>query len=121
MQETGHNHFNNLQDIMEPVTTTIAAAVALGAAESLKDVAAEAVKDSWAALKKLIHDRYGKQEDVIDAVDYVTKKPEAAPRRQMLEAALTEAGADKDQELHQLAQQLLAALKEQSSGEAAKS
>ncbi len=101
---------------MEPITTTIAAAVALGAAESLKNVAAAAVKDSYAALKKLIQDRYGKNEDVTDAVDYVAKKPEAEPRRQMLEAALKEAGADKDQELAQLAQQLLAALKEQLSG-----
>jgi hypothetical protein len=104
---------------MEPVTTTIAAAVALGAAESLKDVAAAAVKDSYSALKKLIQDRYGNNEDVIDAVDYVAKKPEAAPRRQMLETALKEVGADKDQELAQLAQQLLAALKEQPGGKEA--
>ena len=79
---------------MEPVITTIAAAVALGAAESLKDVAAAAVKDSYSALKKLLQDRYGKNEDVTDALDYVAKKPEAAPRRQMLEAVLKEVGAD---------------------------
>ncbi|CAK8712922.1 hypothetical protein GCAAIG_02245 [Candidatus Electronema halotolerans] len=103
---------------MEPVITTIAAAVALGAAESLKDVAAAAVKDSYNALKKLIHDRYGKNEDVTAAVDYVAKKPEAAPRRQMLEAALKDAGADKDQELAQGAEKLLAAV-EQHSPEAA--
>lgn len=104
---------------MEPVTTTIAAAVALGAAESLKDVAAAAVKDSYNALKKLIQSRYGNNEDVTDAVEYVAKKPEAAPRRQVLENALQEAGADKDQELVQLAQQLLAALKEQPGGKEA--
>ena len=52
-----------------------------------------------------------------DAIDYVTKKPEAQPRRQMLETALKEAGANNDQELHQLAQQLLAALKEQPNNE----
>jgi len=98
---------------MEPVITAIAAAVALGAAEGLKSIVPQAVSDAYAGLKKLIQDRYGKQEYLIDAVDYLTKKPEAAPRRQMLEAALKEAGADKDQELHQLAQQLLAALKEQ--------
>lgn len=100
---------------MEPVTAAIAAAVALGAAEGLKSIVPQAVSDAYTGLKKLIQDRYGKQEDVIDAVDYVTKKPEAEPRRQMLEQALKEAGADKDQELHQLAQNLLAALQEQPS------
>ena len=104
---------------MEPVTTTIAAAVALGAAESLKDVATQAIKDAYAGLKKLIQDRYGNNEDVTDAVDYVAKKPVAENRRQMLEEALKEAGADKDQELVQLAQQLLAALKEQPGGKEA--
>lgn len=71
----------------------------------------QAVKDAYSGLKKLIQDRYGKQEDVIDAVDYLTKKPRAESRRLELEQALKGAGADKDQELHQLAQQLLTALK----------
>ena len=104
---------------MEPVITTIAAAVALGAAEGLKSIVPQAVSDAYEGLKKLIQDRYGKQEDVIDAVDYVAKKPEAVPRRQMLEQALKDAGADKDQELHQLAQQLLNALQKQAINEEA--
>ncbi|CAK8712953.1 MAG: hypothetical protein CDV28_1337 [Candidatus Electronema aureum] len=104
---------------MEPVTTTIVAAVALGAAESLKNVAAAAVKDAYNGLKQLIQSRYGGNADVTDAVDLVSQKPEAAPRRQMLEQALKDAGVDKDQELHQLAQQLLAALKKQPGGEEA--
>lgn len=98
---------------MEPVITTIAAAVALGAAEGLKSIVPQAVSDAYAGLKKLIQNRYGSNADVTDAVALVSQKPEAAPRRQMLEQALKDAGADKDQELHQLAQQLLAALKEQ--------
>lgn len=104
---------------MEPVITTIAAAVALGAAESLKNVAAAAVKDAYNGLKQLIQNRYGSNADVTDAVDLVSQKPEAAPRRQMLEQVLKDAGVDKDQELHQLAQQLLAALKKQPGGEEA--
>ncbi|MCI5118154.1 MAG: hypothetical protein D3913_09370 [Candidatus Electrothrix sp. LOE1_4_5] len=99
---------------MEPIITTIAAAVALGAAESLKDVAAAAVKDSYSTLKNLFHNRYGNNEDVTDAMDYLVKKPEAAPRRQMLEQALKDAGADKDQELVQEAEQVLAAVEKHS-------
>lgn len=77
-----------------------------------KSIVPQAVSDAYAGLKKLLQNRYGGNADLTDAVDLVSQKPEAAPRRQMLEAALKEAGADKDQELHQLAQQLLAALKE---------
>ncbi|MCI5158289.1 MAG: hypothetical protein D3906_07560 [Candidatus Electrothrix sp. AUS1_2] len=97
---------------MEPVITTIAAAVALGAAAGLKETASKAVTDAYAGLKKLIQDRYKKNEDVIDAVDYLIKKPEDAPRRQMLEQVLKDAGADKDRELAQGAEQLLAAVEE---------
>ena len=43
---------------MESVITTIAAAVALGAAAGLKDTASTAVTDTYAGLKKLIQDRY---------------------------------------------------------------
>lgn len=114
-----HEPILTKEEIMEPVITTIAAAVALGAAESLKTVAAEAVKESWAALKKMLHDRYGSSGDVTDAVDYVAKKPEAAPRRQMLEQALKEAGADKDQELAKSADNLLAAIEQHNPNAAA--
>ena len=54
---------------MEPVITTIAAAVALGAAAGLKDTASKAVIDAYAGLKKLIQDRYQKNEDVTDAME----------------------------------------------------
>ena len=58
------------ENVMEPVITTIAAAVALGAAAGIKDTASKAVVDAYAGLKKLIQDRYKKNEDVTYAVDY---------------------------------------------------
>ena len=99
---------------MEPITTTIVAAIALGASQGLKDTAAQAVKESWTALKKLIQDRYQDNDDVTDAIDYVQKKPEAEARRQMLANALEEAGASHDQELAGSAEKLLAAVEEYS-------
>jgi hypothetical protein len=104
---------------MEPVITTIATAIALGAAAGLKDTAAQAVKDSWAGLKKLIQDRYQRNEDVTAAIDHVSRKPEATARRQMLEQALQNAGADKDAEVIKAAEALLAAVKKQPGGEEA--
>ena len=102
---------------MEPVITTIAAAVALGAAAGIKDTASKAVVDAYAGLKKLIQDRYKKNEDVTDAVDYLVKKPEAEGRRQELSKALDGAGADKDAELVEAAEKVLAAVKDQPGGE----
>ncbi|MCI5223306.1 MAG: hypothetical protein D3924_11680 [Candidatus Electrothrix sp. AR4] len=99
---------------MEPVITTIAAAVALGAAAGLKDTASKAVTDTYAGLKKLIQDRYKKNEDVTDAVDYLVKKPEAEGRQQELAKALEGAGAEADQDLARSAEQVLVAVEEHS-------
>ena len=99
---------------MEPITTTIVAAIALGASQGMKETAAQAVKDSWATMKIFIQDRYKDNEDVTDAVDYAIKKPTAKSRQQELSKALETAGADKNQELVQLAEKLLAAVEKNS-------
>ena len=104
---------------MEPVITTIAAAVALGAAAGIKDTASKAVVDAYAGLKKLIQDRYQHDKGVTFAAEHVSEKPEEETRRQMLEAALNGASADKDTELVQAAEAVLAAVKEQPGGEEA--
>lgn len=83
---------------MEPITTLIASAIAMGAAAGLKPTVEQAIKDAYSGLKHLIKSRYGNNEDVMDAVDYVTKKPEAERRREMLQEVLTEAGAEEDPE-----------------------
>ncbi|MCI5123421.1 MAG: hypothetical protein D3925_02825 [Candidatus Electrothrix sp. AR5] len=70
---------------MEPVITTIAAAVALGAAAALKDTASKAVVDAYDGLKKLIQDRYQHDKGVTFAAEHVSEKPEEETRRQMLE------------------------------------
>ena len=95
---------------MEPITTIIAGAIAMGAAAGLKPTVEQAVKDAYAGLKKLIQDRYGSNEDVVDAVDYVSKKPEAEKRREALEEALEEAGAGRDTELATAAKQVVVAV-----------
>ena len=81
---------------MEPITTMIASAIALGAAAGLKPMVAQAVKDAYEGLKRVIVDRYQHRVEVVDAVEYVTKKPDAERRRAALEEALTDAGATED-------------------------
>ena len=92
---------------MEPISTMIATAIALGAAEGLKPTVKEAIQDAYAGFKRVIQDRYAENEDVSDAIDYVEKKPVAEKRRSMLESALEEAGAEEDSELAEAARHLV--------------
>lgn len=93
---------------MEPITTIIASAIAMGAAAGIKPTVAQAVKDAYAGLKRIIQDSYGGNGDVVDAVDYVSKKPEAEGRRAELVEALAKAGADGDGALAKAAKELIA-------------
>jgi hypothetical protein len=90
-------HFGNGKGgIVEPITTVIASAVALGATAVLKTTVEQAVKDAYAGLKRVIMDRYQHKAEVIDAVEDVTKRPDVERRRAVLEEALTDAGATGD-------------------------
>jgi hypothetical protein len=87
---------------MDPVSlTAITTAIAAGAAASVKDTAAAAVKDAYASLKALIRRKYA-------AVDLtaVEKKPDSETKRASLQEDLADAGAAGDAELRQLAQAL---------------
>lgn len=87
------------EGVMEPIITTIASAIAVGAAAGFKPTVEQAIKDAYAGLKRLITDRYQDKADVVDAVEYVAKKPDAPTRREELQRALTEAGAAEDTQL----------------------
>jgi hypothetical protein len=69
---------------MDPVTLVVTA-VALGASAGLKDAAAQAVKDAYAGLKRLLAGR---------AVDVggVERKPESTAQRAALTETLTDTG-----------------------------
>ncbi|MCX2714519.1 hypothetical protein [Mycolicibacterium sp. J2] len=78
---------------MDPVSIVVAA-LALGAQEGIRATAADAVKDTYAALKRLIVDRY----KGIDSSP-VENKPSSEAKRASLEEDLREAGADSDGDL----------------------
>ena len=96
---------------MDPVTI-IVTALAAGAALAAKDVAAQAVKDGYAALKALIVRKFGEKADVAVAVEGVEKKPDSEARQAVLKEELDSAGAAQDTEMVKQAQALLDLLKE---------
>ena len=86
----------------------IVTAVATGAALGLKPTAEQAVKDGYAALKRLLINRYGGQGDVAEAVEKVEAKQDADWPKEMLREELGAAAAE-DRELLRQAQDLLRA------------
>lgn len=87
-------------------------AVAAGAAAAAKDTAGQAVKDGYSALKSLIVRKFSRKGAVASALDGLEKKPDSESWKAMLVKELTEAAAERDTELLQKAEELLALLKE---------
>jgi hypothetical protein len=85
---------------MDPITT----ALALGASAGVKSIAEKAIKDSYAGLKALIQRKYATVK-----VEQLEVDPSSKNRRGVLEEELAVAGADKDREVLQKAQELLEA------------
>jgi hypothetical protein len=88
---------------MDPVTV-IVSAIALGAATGLTDTAATAVRDAYAAVKRLVA-RYPQ----VDA-SAVERKPDSAAKRASLVEDLVAAGAASDADLVDAARALIAAV-----------
>jgi hypothetical protein len=98
---------------MEPVTTTIVAALVAGAVAATKDVTAQAIKDAYEGLKGLIVQRLGKKADVEDAMEKVEARPDSEARQALLQEEMEMAQAGEDPGVVAKARELLALLKEQ--------
>lgn len=84
----------------------VVAAIALGAQEGVRETVANAVKDTYAGLKRLITDRY-------KGVDpgAVESRPSSAAKRASLEEDLKDAGAGTDAELLAAAKAVIEAVR----------
>lgn len=91
---------------MDPILTTILAALVAGATAKAKDVASTAVSDVYDALKSLLIRKLGKR----GAVQSVEDEPDSEPAILTLAEALAHRGLAKDAELAELAENLKQAL-----------
>jgi len=94
---------------MEPVTTSIVAALVAGAVAATKDVATSAIKDAYEGLKKLIIQRH---EGTRPAVEKIAAEPSNEAAQQMLAKQLQESGVTADDKLKELATKLVDAVME---------
>ena len=97
---------------MDPVTI-IAGALIAGATAGATDVASQAVKDAYAALKKLVVGRFGAQTGVEEAIASLEEKPNRKGRQEEVKDEVAESGAADDEEVLAQAQALLELLKQQ--------
>lgn len=89
---------------MDPITLLLAA-LAAGAAAATKDMASQALKDSYAGLKGLILKRFAGRQAAETALAEYEKDEETW--KLPLQKSLTEVGADRDEAILQRAQDLL--------------
>jgi hypothetical protein len=92
---------------MDPITIAIVSALSAGAISGLTEASKTAITDAYNKLKALLVKKFGGESEVIHAVNEVEAKPDAAGRKAMLQAEVTTAKADQDQDLLQAAQTLL--------------
>jgi hypothetical protein len=87
---------------MDPITTSITAALA--------HLGATAVKDAYAGLKTLLVRKFGAESKVAEAVDGVEARPESEGRKTVLAEVLAAADAAADEEFVRAAGALAAAV-----------
>jgi len=97
---------------------TITGALATAATSGLTKIGTSAIVDTYNGIKTLIQNKYGKT-DLPDAVEKLEQKPDSQSRQGMVQEELKTAGADKDQEMLDLVNQLIEALKETPEGQKA--
>lgn len=108
---------------MDPLTASILAAatagVTAGVAGGTTVVAQSAIVDAYNTLKAKLADKFGRDGDLVQAVESLEKQPQSEGRQAVVREELAAAEAVKDAELQQLAQRLLEALQSSLGGQAA--
>ncbi|BAG05912.1 MULTISPECIES: hypothetical protein [Microcystis] len=99
---------------MDPISL-ILAALGAGALAGAKDTAGTAVKDAYQGLKTLIKKKF--EGDVLGQAMVDAKPEEIKQAEGLLKDKITKAGADQDQEIIKVAQDLLDQVKEQPGGQ----
>ncbi|GHO98024.1 hypothetical protein KSF_080720 [Reticulibacter mediterranei] len=84
---------------MDPITATIVAAVSAGAIGGLTDLSKTALTDAYGKLKALLVKKFGKESEVVQAVEQVEAKPASDARKALLAEEVAAVKADQDNEL----------------------
>ena len=101
---------------MDPITGAIIAAVTAGVASGATEVGKKVIVDAYTTLKIAIEKKFGQDSKIAEAVATVEEEPGFEPNQQALAGRVEQEDADEDEELQQLAQELLRVLEETPQG-----
>ncbi len=102
---------------MDPITASLVAALAVGAAGGITETGKQLIPDAYNALKAALQKKFGLDSDLGQAVDKLHQKPASKSRAGMVQEEIEAAGAAQDPELLKLAEALQAALKQSDAGD----
>lgn len=94
---------------MDVITTAIIAALAA--------LSKDAIKDSYNTLKSALKKKFGSNSDIVDAVEGLEKKPDSKGCQTTLQEEIENFKVNDDEEIVQLAQNLLNQLKDEPNGQ----
>lgn len=101
---------------MDPITSAIVAAISAGAIGGLTDVSKAVLTDAYSKLKALLAKKFGKESDIVQAIEQVEAKPASEARKATLAEEVAAVKADQDNDLLQAAQILLGQVHAQPQG-----
>ena len=104
---------------MDPITGALVAALAAGVGSGVAEAGKKVIVDAYEALKAALLQKFGVNSDLSEAVEKLEKKHDSAARQGLVAEEIETVGAAKDDQLQQLAQDLIEALKTTSQGEQA--
>jgi hypothetical protein len=84
---------------MDPITAAIVAAISAGAISGLTEVGKTALTDTYGKLKALLVKKFGKESQMVQAVEQVEAKPASDARKALLTEEVAAAQADQDSDL----------------------
>ena len=95
---------------MDPITTAILAALAVGVSSGATEVGKKLIVDAYDALKAALKKKCGVESDVVEAVEKLEEDPESKARQAVVGEEVADAKLLEDLELTKLAQALMDAL-----------
>jgi hypothetical protein len=95
---------------MDPITTAIIGALAVGVAAASTQV----VVDAYDALKKTLREKFGDESDLVDAVHRLEHKPDSWARAELLQEEVEAVKAVQEPVIRDAAQRLLNVINAQS-------
>jgi Asp-tRNA(Asn)/Glu-tRNA(Gln) amidotransferase A subunit family amidase len=93
---------------MDPITSTIVAALPVIGSEFVKS----SVRDAYDQLKTVIHRKWGKEAPIAKAVDDLQANAKSKGQELVLQQRVSETNADKDPGVMEAVEKLIAELKE---------